>query len=641
MFVLTVIPISKSIRKDSLNYFSAEKVSLGSIVSIPVRSKNIDALVVGVEDAKNLKLELRTAKFELKKIKEIKKINPFSLNFFEACHRMSQYSLVNTGAIIKSLLPKVFLDNPTKLLKPKEIDLKNTNIRQEKLISQLSDNDRLGWYRTLIREAFAKNESVFICVPTRFDIQKIREALEKGIEKYIYTFQSNSTKKTLISSYNKCLEEKHPVTIIGTGMFLSIPRHDIKTIIVENENSDSYKQFIYPYIDIRTFAETYASINKIKIILADTLLRPETYHRYENGELQEASNLLFRFPKTKYQLIVDMKKEEKNIVLSETVKKMISYSLEENESTFLFTIRKGMAGLTVCNDCGHTLLCENCSTPMVLYGEKQRSATKNERGRTFMCNKCGLKKETEIRCSNCNSWNLNPLGVGTDKVYLEIKKEFPKAQIFQIDKETISNEKEIKKVIDEFNKKKGILIGTEMAFLYLQQKIEHSAVISLDGLFSIPSFNITQKIVQTIQKLHSVTKDDLIIQTRNPDNRILNHIVKGNVLPIYREDLEERKQFNYPPFKRLLKITFAGTAQETEKARNFLEKILKKYDPQIFSAFIGKVKGQYITNTVIKVDSKSWPLPLHENIQYDQYLIDSLTKLPPSFKVNVDPVDLL
>ncbi len=648
MYIVTVIPLTKSVQKDYLTYFTAENIGLGSIVSVPVRLKFIDALVVAIDDIRDVRGDIRGADFELKKVEKVKGQAPFDENFFQACELMKEYTASTTGQIIDVLLPQVLVNNIKDLEKLGTTLVKNdTGLKQEKLIFQALLPDRISWYRTLIREAFAKKQSVFICVPTRYDIEQFKNAFTKGIEQYVYAFHSELAKKNLLSSYNKCITEEHPVLIIGTGMFLSIPRHDIKTVIVEHESSDSYKQFVRPFVDVRTFAELLTSVNRTKLILGDTLLRPETLHRHEIGELGEVASPLFRLPEVERQLVIDMKEEinEKGqksfAVLSDTVRKMLGYAIEHKESVFLFSVRKGLAPVTVCNDCGHTLLCPDCSTPVVLYGKKQRSANKDEGQRIFMCNKCGRKEATETRCPYCESWNLNPLGIGTDRINEEIRKIFPEANIIQIDKENTPTESEARKAIEIFYKTPGsILIGTEMAFSYLREHVTHSAIISLDGLLSIPSFNITQKILHIIEKLHYFTERNLIIQTRNSENLILKHILSGNVLPLYREDLVERKRFGYPPFKRLIKITFSGTARDTEKARGFLDQVLNEYDPQIFSAFVGRVRGEYITNTIIKIDPKIWPL-IKEGGEKDIKLSEALSALPPQFAINVDPEDLL
>lgn len=650
MYILTVIPIARGVQKEYLSYFSTNEIDLGTIVSVPVRSRNIDAIVVANENARVLKSDLKNSSFQLKKITSVKGEAPFTKAFFQTCERMKEYSVSGTGAIIDAMLPKVFLENMKDLKSKSDLPFVVTekeNIKQEKLIFQAYTSDRLSWYRTLIREAFAKKESVFICVPTRYDIVEFTNALTKGIEQYVYSFYGDMNKKTLISSYNKCISEAHPILIIGTGMFLSIPRHDIKTVIIENESSESYKKLARPYIDIRTFAEIMTSISKAKIIFGDSFLRPETMYRHEIGELGEVAPPLFRLPYPEHQTIVDMKEEVTDlgaksfVVLSKKTRNLIEKSLESNESIFLFTVRKGLAGVTVCNDCGHTLLCPKCTTPIVLYGAKQRTATKDV-GRVFMCNKCGFRQATEIRCPECTSWNLTPLGIGTDRVADEIRTLFPTAKVIQIDKETTPTETEARKAIELFYKNPGsVLVGTEMVFSFMRTPIAHSAIVSLDGLLSIPSFNITQKVIHIIDKLSAITEKNVIIQTRIPENPILAHAMRGTVLSLFREDLVERKHFGYPPFKRLIKITFTGTARETEKVKQYLEKVLASYDPQIFSAFIGRVRGEYVTNTVIKVDPKIWPMPLSDTDRPDEALYNILASLPPSCVINVDPEDLL
>jgi len=649
MYIARVIPLSKSIKKEELTYFTSKKIPLGSIVSVPVRSKLIDAIIIDIEEATNLKSDLKSSSFKLKKIEKVKGDPPYEQAFFQACFEIKNYVASTTGTVLNAMLPSLFIEKYSTLKKVKIPLLENKNalIKNEKLIFQALLEDRLSWYRTLIREAFAKKESVFICVPTNYDIEIFYNNFAKGIEQYVFKFHSDLSKKSIVDNYNKCINEEHAILIIGTGKFLSIPRHDVKTIIIEHEHSEAYKQIARPYIDIRVFAEVYASIKHIKIIFGDTLLRPETLYRNEINALGEVTSPLFRLPKVERQIIVDMKKEkdEKGTqtfqVLGQITKQMIDYAMEHNENVFLFTVRKGLAGITVCHDCGNTLLCDHCNAPVVLYNKKNKEG--DGELRIFMCNKCGHKKESKSTCPKCNSWNLTPLGIGTDRVVSELKKLYLKENIVQIDKETTNTDKEMKNACESFYNKAGsILVGTEMAFSCLRESITHSAIISLDGLLSIPSFNINQKILHLIEKLHSLTDRNLIIQTRIPENIILKHILSGNVLPIFREDLEERKIFNYPPFKKLIKITFKGSARDSTKAKDYLSVLFADFDPQVFSAFTNKVKGEYIINTVIKIDPKIWPIPPVNEIPEEQkVLLEKLLSLPPSFSINIDPEDLL
>ncbi|MEI6660221.1 MAG: hypothetical protein WCK91_02255, partial [bacterium] len=513
-------------------------------------------------------------------------------------------------------------------------------------------DDRLGFYRTLIREAFANKESIFNIVPTKYDNDFYREQLARGNEEDVFPFHTDMSKKALIHDYNQAITLDHPILIIGTGVFISIPRSDIATIIIERESSDTYKQQMRPYIDVRTFAEVFSSLKKTKLIYSDTLLRPETLYRHEIGELGEVHSPIFRLSEVERKIVVDMKEEfEKKkkenkkdksfTVLSDTTRAMITYAVERGESVFLYSLRKGLAPVTACNDCGHTLLCPDCDTPVVIYTTRRKVNDTKDPPRIFMCNKCGRKDATEVRCPKCASWNLTPLGIGTDRVYDEVRELFPKVNIIQVDKESTQNDKEATDEISKFSHDGGILIGTEMVFSYLHSQVDHSAIVSLDGLLSIPSFNITQKVLHIIEKMHSMTKRNLIIQTRIPENQVLGQILSGNVLPLYREDLKERKEYGYPPFKRLIKISFSGNKADTESSRLYLNDTLAKYEPQIFSAFVSKVKNQYITNTIIKVDPELWQKPISDKSTIEEDLLRKLYLLPPSFSINVDPEDLL
>lgn len=644
MYIITVIPLSKNNQKEYLSYFSKDNIPLGYIVSVPVRAKNIDAIVIEAKEAIKSKTDLKEANYQLRKVDKIKGISPFSQSFLETCLRLGSYTLSNTGTIIKSLTPSVILENISSLKNITRENITEENIKQEKLIFQASFADRLSYYKTLIREAFAKKESIFICLPTRHDIDIFSSELSKGIENYVFSLNTKLAKRELIKKYNEIIEIDHPVLIISTGLFLSIPRNDIKTVVVEKESSEAYKQLSRPYLDVRTFAEIYTSTKKIKLIFGDTLLRPEILARYENGEYGEILPPIYRFSRINSGFILDKRQEEttKNWnIIGPQAKEIMDKSLSSSKSVFVFTVRKGLAPITVCKDCGQTLPCPSCSAPLVLYDSKKQKEGKNNR--IFMCNKCGRKEDTEIICPNCSSWNLVPLGIGIDKVRQELEKIYPDKKIFQLDKESAKTGKEAEEIVSEFHKNNGsILLGTNLALSFLNQtEINASIITSLDGLFSIPSFDMTQKIIQVVEKLHHITEQCVLIQTRIADNKILENILKGNILPLYREDLEERRIFNYPPFKRLIKITFEGTAKETEKARNLIETTLGSYEPQIYSAFIGKIKGHFITNTVIKVNPSDWPKVEDEKNKISEGLKSALLNLPPSFSINVDPEDLL
>src|SRR3990167_6489790 len=115
-----------------------------------------------------------------------------------------------------------------------------------------------------------------------------------------------------------------------------------------------------------------------------------------------------------------------------------------------------------------------------------------------------------------------------------------------------------------------------------------------------------------------------------------------NLLSFVREELEDRRNLDYPPFKRFIKITHLGDKEQTIKAKKVLEEIFKEYNPEIFSGFIARLKGKYATNALIKIDPKKWSLPeISTNSSIDENLLNKLHSLQPTFEIYVDPEDLL
>jgi primosomal protein N' len=649
MYIVTVVPFSRGIQKEELTYFTGKPVLAGDIVTVPLRKKNIEALVTKVEDLATSKSEVKEKTFNLKKVTSIKGKSFFPPQFFKAAEKVAPYFVSSQGAIAEAMLPKLFFDKYDELkaviktppIEPirEENEEEETTTAAEKLVYQAPQEDRAGYYRTYIREAFAKKQSVFMMLPNGSDISFWKKSIEKGIEKYVYTFDGSMPIKDLVASITRMNAEDHAIIILGTPSFLALPRHDLKTIIVEHERSDGYKLQARPYVDSRIFAEMYASLGGQRIILADTFVRTELMLRKKNFEMSEVSPLMFSMNAREKAMVIDMKAEDKIMekkvfrVLSQKTERMIERALRDKEHVFLFTLRKGLAPTTVCNDCKSQLLCKECSAPLALY-------TKNTTARIFICPRCKNEEDSITKCPTCYSWNLTPLGIGTERVYEETRNRFPEADIILIDKDTTKTRVQVNKAIKTFLETPGaILIGTELALMYLKEKISYSAVISLDTLFSIPSFEISEKIVGLLAELLEKTEKHMFIQTRNADEKILNYLTHNTLSLFYKEELAERQTFDYPPYTRLIKVK-APPGSRGKQVKDELESLFADYAPYFVSSYSPKTKTKSYA-MIIKVPRESWSIPaLSRTCQILPSLHEKLASLPPSYAVEVSPQSL-
>lgn len=629
MKVLSVIPIAKGIGKETLSYFTSMDVKAGSIVQVPLRSKTITALVVSVDNASDIKSEIKTAGFALKRVEDLKAVEYFTPEFLHAVKKSADYFAASSGAILKAMIPTDIL----KYLKNRpELMVNKAEATAEKYVMQGDDEDRFSHYRSLIREEFARKNSVYFCVPTIEDAKRAQSLLEKGIEDYTFALHSSLTKKTLIDTWQKILETKHPLLIIGTGQYLSIPRGDIHTIIVEKENSKSYKMPARPYLDVRTFVEFLAEKMNARLVYGDIMLRIETLWREANGELVSTAPFKFRSLTTATELLKDMRMYKAANggfkIFSEEVEELIVTNKEESEHLFILTTRRGIAPSTVCGDCQNIVMCNNCSAPVVLHKSK-----KDDAQNFFLCHRCGERRSTEEVCKVCGSWKLGTVGIGIDLIADKIKDRFPELKVFRIDADTTKTEKAIQETMAKFMEAPGsILLGTEMALTFLNEKIENAAIISIDSLFSIPDFRIHEKIFHMLLKMRYITSRRFVLQTRNPEEKVLEYAQKGNLIDFYREQIDGRKRFEYPPFTSLIKLTLEGDRDAIVKDMDNIQTMLEPYTVDIFPAFTQTVRGKFVLHGLIKLPRGKW---------VDTELLAKLRSLPPYVSVRIDPETLL
>ena len=636
MRILEVIPIARGINKDTLSYFSGSNIPVGAIIKVPLRKRIIPALVINSKDVGESKTEIKNSSFPLKKIARIKYSNLLNKNFVNAAEETANYYIGSVGSVLNSIIPKPLLENIDKIeVENIIVESAKKTTRAEKFVIQSNDEDRYAQYKSIIREGFARNSSVFFCLPTIQDIKKAKESLQKGIEPYTFILHSSLNKKEIVETINKILKEKHPLLIIGTGGFLSIPKNNMGTIILDKENSRSYKTQIRPYIDIRKFAEIFAEKINSKIIFGDLLLRTDTIWRQKKGELVELASLKFRSLTTSTQKIIDMRSVQKDVlenegkktfrILSEDLEEKIKNNIENNEHMFIFIGRRGLSPSTVCAYCGNIVKCSSCGAHIVLH----KSNTEN----FFLCHKCGERRSALEKCSHCGGWRLTTLGIGSELVEEKIRELYPKGNIYRIDADATSSHKKAQDTADKFyNSPEGILVGTEMALLYLTEKIENTAVVSIDSFFSIPDFRINERILNILLKIRSITDKNFIIQTRDIMQKVFDYAIQGNLIDFYKDEINDREKLNFPPFTTLIKISISGSKNEVLEMVENIQQTIEPYEIDVFPAFIPQSKGKYGVNGIIKIPLGKWP---------DKELYDKLKILPPDILINVDPDSLI
>ncbi|OGZ07696.1 MAG: hypothetical protein A3D65_00880 [Candidatus Lloydbacteria bacterium RIFCSPHIGHO2_02_FULL_50_13] len=678
MYVITVAPIKRGIPVDELSYFTTEDLPPGALVTVPLRGRQTPALVIRSTKAEDAKSEIKQAQFALKKLNRINAKHFFRQEFIEACEKTAEYFAASVGAVIHSTFPNALILSKKVASLPRKVTAKPKR-RSEKYIFQAEESERLAAYKSHIREVFAKNASCYFVLPSIQDIEHAYAGLEKGIQEYTFVLHGGLSKKELEGRWEKIITMAHPVLIIGTPLFLAIPRYDIESIILERESAGAYMREGRPFVDLRYFAEAFATAIGADLILGDLFLRAETLYRKDQGEFEQIQRPKYRLPSLATQEIVDMRASGEQpatgrvAIASAALVNMLEEVREKGTRCFVLGVRRGFAPMTVCGDCGTVVSCERCNAPLVLHRKNQSSSRPMKSGEagakqfhgvnhqsedsvqwrnspgiknrvvkasaesavdsTFLCHRCGFVRTTKTLCSYCKSWRLTPLGIGITQAEETIRKRFTDAPLFRLDRDSVKNHAKAREIAEKFYRTPGsILIGTEMAIPYLTNPVAAVAVLSVNSLLTIPDFRMGERIFRLLLILREKAREHFLIQTRDPNVPLFALATEGNIGEYLRAELETRHRFGYPPFSTLLKFTFEGKKQDGATAMNEIEKIFGAYHPVTFPSFIARVKNKYRMNALIKIPPGGWP---------NSELLGLVRALPPEIEVRVNPESVI
>ncbi len=610
MYLVEVLAISKSAIPETLSYFSAQKIAVGCLVLVPLRKQKVLALTIDCQIASQQKTNLKTSNFALKKVLAVEE-NYFSKDFIQAVQATAEWHTASFGQTFIRLLPQIILKNLT-LLKSFSNSNKTKKDYQTENIQSLHYQTEL---EKKVAEAIERQESVFIVTPTISDIKILQDKFST-LGFTVITLSSELTLKQLEKAIAKLTEKSQSVVIIGTAPFLNLWPSNISTLFLYKENSRAYKTMGRATIDLRVFVQKFAENKKCHFVLVDNLLRLETIYQNQSKKIwskEMAAPISIVSPQT----------DQKFSLFDRQVQELLCKAVIEKKKIFVFCAKRGLSSQTICADCGEIILCDNCSTPITLHAAKPQNI--------FICHKCQNKQSTNLKCPHCNGYRLQSFGIGIEKVATELKQIFPQTKIWRLDKDSVKNIKQAQAIIKDFETNNGILLGTEMALTYLI-KVHYSVVATLDNLFALPDFHTSENYLRIVSDLLSKTSKQVIIQTRQPQEKVFEYLSPLNYKKYFQDEIKARQKYQYPPFQILVKISYQNTPEKVSAEMEKLKDFLSDYSAIVYPAFVAVKNQLSVYHLLIKIPFTEWP---------DQNLIQKIKKLPPIFKIEVNPDSLL
>lgn len=481
------------------------------------------------------------------------------------------------------------------------------------LLHGVTSSGKTEIYASLIEEMLDQGKQVLYLLPEIALTTQLVARLQHYFGERLSVYHSKYSIHERVEVWNNVLEKRPKAQLIlGARSAVLLPFSDLGLIVVDEEHEPSYKQFDpAPRYQARDAAVVLAHQQGAKVLMGSATPSLETYYNAEHGKYglvtldKRFGNVLM--PEN---IIVDIKekkiKKQMTGHFSDSLFGAINEALTEGEQVILFQNRRGYSPILECNTCGHSPQCPNCDVSLTYH--KNRSQLR--------CHYCGYHIAMLQKCMACGSEDLTTKGFGTEQIETELRPLFPEAIIARMDSDTTRGKYGFEKIINAFELgETDILVGTQMLTKGLDfRNVSVVGILNADSLLNIPDFRAHERSFQLIQQVsgragRTKKRGKVFIQTHNPYHKILQQVSVNDYQGMYKEQLEERHLYKYPPFCRLIKITLKhrdfqrigdAAAWMGQGLKNvFGEQVLGPEPPPI-----SRIRNEYYRNILIKIPRK-------------------------------------
>ena len=484
-------------------------------------------------------------------------------------------------------------------------------------------------YIKWIEKCIDEGKTAIMLVPEIGLTTQIAKRFYEAFGSDVAIFHSSLSEGEKYDEYLKILRGEVHV-VVGTRSAVFVPLKNLGIIIIDEEDSSSYKQDNNPRYHAKDIAIYRGKYNNIPVVLGSATPTLESKARADKG-VYKLLRLTNRVGNAKLPIIhvIDMEPEMKkrNMIFSEFLQNKIKEKLERREQIILLLNRRGFSTFITCSNCGYTYKCPSCDITLTFH-----KSTNN-----LICHYCGYQKKKDEVCPECHEESLNYYGLGTEKLEERIKEMYPSARVVRMDQDTTRNKGMHERIINDFKDYKyDILLGTQMISKGLDfPKVTLVGVINADASLNIPDYRSSEVTYSLLSQVagragRSEIPGEVIIQTFNPDNYVIECVKNNNYDRFYLQEMQFRKNLKYPPYYYLVSIKVIGkiyekTIENSQKVKKYLADNLNKetivLGPTTASVF--KFNNEYRMQIIIKY-------------KFDDKLMETLKDLDNIFSSNKD-----
>ena len=478
--------------------------------------------------------------------------------------------------------------------------------KQVCLLHGVTGSGKTQVYVKLIEHYFMQGKQVLYLLPEIALTAQIIRRLQKHFGGNITIYHSKFNDNERIELWNKIRTGEVKI-VLGARSALFLPFKQLGLIIVDEEHDASYKQQDpAPRYNARDAAVYYASLFGAKVLLGSATPSVESYFnaihdKYALVELNERFGGLL-LPAIE---IVNTRQvaQKGKVMISPQLKEAMQQALDADRQIILFQNRRGYNPYLICGTCGFIPQCDHCSVSLTLHKYSNK----------LHCHYCASQYPKLVTCPACGSNNWLEKNFGTEKIEEQLEEEFPKHRIARMDVDSIRGKSAHDNLIRLFEQHRfDILVGTQMVVKGLDfDKVSLVGILDADGLLSFADFRVNERAFQLMEQVSGRAgrkgkQGTVVIQATNVKHPVLQLVQQHDYKTFYQMEIENRKEFFYPPYSRVVLLTLKHkdktvVENAADKLTTLLRQDLGEYIVGPAPPVINRIRNQYLMEILIKL----------------------------------------
>jgi primosomal protein N' (replication factor Y) len=481
------------------------------------------------------------------------------------------------------------------------------------LLYGVTSSGKTEIYVKLIEEQLKLKKQVLYLLPEIALTTQLVERLQNYFGEQVAVFHSKYSSHERVEVWNNLLSNSPKAQIIlGARSSVLLPFQNLGLIIVDEEHESSYKQFDpAPRYHARDTAIVLANMHKAKTLLGSATPSLESYFNAQQGKYGLVE-LKYRYNDVLMPDIelIDIKDKHKRKRMtghfSDRLILEIQDTLKEGHQIILFQNRRGFSPIVECNTCGHSPQCPNCDVSLTFHQYRNQ----------LRCHYCGYHSVMHKTCEACGSVELDSKGFGTEQVEQEAKLLFPDHKVARMDLDTTRGKYGYEKIITALEQQEiDILVGTQMLTKGLDlRNVKLVGIMNADSMLNFPDFRAHERSYQLMTQVsgragRTKERGKVLIQTYNPFHRILQQVSTNDYEQMYKEQMDDRHTYKYPPIYRMIKITLKHKDyQKVNIGADWYAKSLRTvFDKHVLGPEfppVARIRNQYLKHILVKIPQK-------------------------------------